>query len=650
MRFLEALSAKWDATREGYRLLLPVRFSFLTVLVTAVVLHFTDQGKDAVAALAEGEGTWLRWISFAALVGLFALQTWYWSRQLLRVHYRGQPYPRRWPRTTRWVPRLLGFTVFVAVIVVLARVRGNYDGVVRKPAQVLFWLIVVLAIEAAVFVAFVIVRRKRIGPVQTVERLRDFGPVTLRILGITALMAVIVLLVSTFAVQSAGHIGAISVLIIALGFWVALGGAVVHAGMRLRIPILSWLLLFAIVISPLAENHDVRTVPGPMPARPDADAAFAAWYARLVAETPNAATPRPVFIVATEGGGVRAAYWTAAVLTSLHDTVPGFTSHVFGISGASGGSVGAATYRTLLAEPTVHGALRPLARDALAYDVLAPTLAAYMEQDFVQRFLPLGFPDRARAIEEGWELGWSRAVHTQRFGEGFLATTTANADRFPSLFLNGTLVETGRRAIGSNVRIDNHFAYAVDAFDLIHADVPVSTAAHNSSRFPYISPAGRIGNRHIADGGYFDNSGASTAADLVDIVRRHPDFAKGLIRPYVIFIDCQPEEKRPVRVWTFANELIAPVMTFGQTYFSHGVAANAELREHTPPADRTTFTLVQHNGERFPLGWLLAARTRDLIDRQMSIDAPENGAHVRAIATALGVTPTVDAVSVRARQ
>lgn len=649
MPLLDALSAKWDAARELYRLLQPVRFSFLTLLVAAAALHLTDQGKDAIAALAEGNATWLRWILFVLLIGWFALQTWYWSRQLLRVRYRGQPDPRRWPRTIRWIPRLFGLTVFLVVIASLARVRSVYAGIIRKPAQVLGWIIFLLLLEAAAFFLFVVIRRRRMGPVETVERLRDFGPVTLRFLGITAVLAVIVLLFSTFAVQVVGRMGAISVLIVSLGFWVALGGAVVHAGMRARIPILTWLVLFAILISPFAENHHVRTIEGAAPSRPDADAAFAAWYARLVAETPNAPTPRPVFLVSTEGGGVRAAYWTAAVLTSLHDTIPGFTAHTFAISGASGGSLGAATYRTLLAERSLRGALRPLARETLAHDVLAPTLAAYMEQDFVQRFLPLGFPDRAHAIEEGWELGWSRAVHTERFGKGFLATTTADADRFPSLFLNGTLVETGQRAIGSNVRIDNRFAYAADMFNLTHADVPMSTAVHNSSRFPFISPVGRMGDRHVADGGYFDNSGASTTSDLVDIVRRHPDYAKGLIRPYVIFIDCQPEEHRPAPAWTVANELIAPVLTFGQTYFSHGLAAVAEVREHMPPADRATFTLVQHRGERFPLGWLLAARTRDLIDKQMGSDAPENGASVRAIANVLGVTAATDPVYVHAR-
>jgi hypothetical protein len=380
-----------------------------------------------------------------------------------------------------------------------------------------------------------------------------------------------------------------------------------------------------------------------VPERPAIDAAFATWYQRL-ATTPAAstATPRPVFIVATEGGGIRAAYWTAAVLTSLSDTVPGFTEHLFAVSGVSGGSVGATTYRALLAEPR-RGPLRKQAREVLAYDALAPTISAFTQQDFVQRFLPLGFPDRAEALEQGWELGWQRVVRSQRFANGFLATTMTDANRLPSLFLNGTVVETGQRTITSNVRIDNRFAAATDAFDQIGGDVPMSTGAHNSARFPYVSPVGTMRTGHIADGGYFENSGAGTVADILDVIRRHEDYGKGLIRPYVIFIDYRGIAT-PVEPSRFANEIGAPVATLLGTRGAHANAAVAEIREHLPRSEWTAFTLVQHEGERYPLGWLLAARTRDLMDKQMGPNSAENGKNVAAVAAALGTTPAPDEV------
>src|SRR5262249_7462795 len=57
--------------------------------------------------------------------------------------------------------------------------------------------------------------------------------------------------------------------------------------------------------------------------------------------------PRPgrrSYLGAAEGGGIRAAYWTALELASLHELDPEFDRSTFAISGISGGSVGATVY------------------------------------------------------------------------------------------------------------------------------------------------------------------------------------------------------------------------------------------------------------------------------------------------------------------
>lgn len=678
--WLARLSGTWQGAREFYRLLLPIRFSFVTLAVLGVALLLTAQGHDAVAALAEGNATWsarantIVRVFFAVLVALFATQTWYWSRQLLRIQFPGQPDPLRWPRAITWLPRLLGVAAFAVAFAGLAVVRSTYGSEVQDPANALLRIMIAIAIEAALFVFVVILRRRWLetsGGHQTTNQRPDatnLDPMTRRVLMLTFLLGLVFFLASTLAVQRIGRIGTMSVLLGSLGLWVSLGGALVYFGMKARIPILTWLLIFAILISPLADNHRVRTIAGtaPLPPRATIEQTFGTWYARLAAQDQRAGA-RPVFIVATEGGGIRAAYWTAAVLTSLSDTVPGFTDHLFAVSGVSGGSVGAATYRTLLAEQRASGGpLRPRARNALAYDALAPTIAAFTQQDFVQRFIPSGLagaflPDRATALEDGWEDGWHQAVGTRRFSQGFLATAGTDADRLPSLFLNGTLEETGQRIITSNVRIDNRFAGAADFFDAAGYDVRMSTGALNSARFPYVSPLGTIVRgpdtvagrldcgpgdpcEHIADGGYFENSGAGTAGDILQVVRAHPAYAKGMIRPYVIFVDFRglPQLVPPS---TRANELAGPIRTLLSVRSAHASAAVAELREQTRPEDRTNFTLVQKKNEvPFPLGWLLAARTRDLMDKQMGPDSAENGANVRRVAAALGVTPLPDAV------
>jgi hypothetical protein len=70
--------------------------------------------------------------------------------------------------------------------------------------------------------------------------------------------------------------------------------------------------------------------------------------------------PQLLIIVAAEGGGIRAAYWTAGILTRLVDCPPALADSLFAISAVSGGSLGAAVYVSLRAVPRVADAARGL--------------------------------------------------------------------------------------------------------------------------------------------------------------------------------------------------------------------------------------------------------------------------------------------------
>src|SRR5262249_7538403 len=67
-----------------------------------------------------------------------------------------------------------------------------------------------------------------------------------------------------------------------------------------------------------------------------------------------------------------------------------------------------------------------------------------------------------------------------------------------------------------------------DVFD----DIRLSTAAHNSARFPLISPPGEVRDQtdnvvdRIVDGGFFENFGAQTALEIATAIRAvDPDLA-----------------------------------------------------------------------------------------------------------------------------
>src|SRR5437868_10297520 len=73
-----------------------------------------------------------------------------------------------------------------------------------------------------------------------------------------------------------------------------------------------------------------------------------------------ASNPRKILLVASEGGGIRAAYWTALVLAELHDreqASPGTVGQAIVLSGVSGGAFGEAVYIACLRESGKEGSI-----------------------------------------------------------------------------------------------------------------------------------------------------------------------------------------------------------------------------------------------------------------------------------------------------
>jgi hypothetical protein len=84
----------------------------------------------------------------------------------------------------------------------------------------------------------------------------------------------------------------------------------------------------------------------------------------------------------------------------------------------------------------------------------------------------------------------------------------------------------------------------LDQGDDVLNDVRLDTAAHNSARFPLISPAGSIRNKdqaivdRIVDGGYFENYGALSAKELALAIHA----AQPALAPVVVVISNDPDD------------------------------------------------------------------------------------------------------------
>jgi hypothetical protein len=115
-------------------------------------------------------------------------------------------------------------------------------------------------------------------------------------------------------------------------------------------------------------------------------------------------------------------------------------------------------------------------------------------------------------------------------------------------------------------------------------DIYLSTAAHNSARFPIISPAGEIRNREhqvidrIVDGGYFENYGALGAMELAQAIRA----VEPKLRPFVLVISNDPDEDPDLTKADVADDaalayVSVPITAVANTRTSRGRLAVGQL-------------------------------------------------------------------------
>jgi hypothetical protein len=314
-----------------------------------------------------------------------------------------------------------------------------------------------------------------------------------------------------------------------------------------------WLLPIVVVIRMSVGNDDhMLDSAGPLAASTSplptfSNAYVKEWLARHCAPKPAPCTVR---FIAAHGGGQRAAYWTQAVLVALHDralasTDPAqrnFDRSVFAFSGVSGGSLGGLSYylaprsadrppaASPCPQPSAPATWREALCDAASADNLAPIIAAMLYRESLQAFWPepVGQLDRARVYERGLEDSWDHAFHDIPHARRILDTFPPRSDDIPDLYLNSTVVESGRRFVnGSRLpppefRADADYAGTGQPF--VMGPIRDSTAAHLSSRFSYVNPHATIVNDglirgRLVDGGYSEDTGLLTLLDVIDAFR-----------------------------------------------------------------------------------------------------------------------------------
>lgn len=414
-----------------------------------------------------------------------------------------------------------------------------------------------------------------------------------------AVSSVILIGTAVFPFQVAECLGAAAMTLVALGAWSLFLGTIQIALQQQRPPFIFYVARFRAVplmtllfVVPFILNlnggaagvHAIRSsdVPPSASTAPRGDKgltkslidpAWNSWVSRpktgcdksFEGQAPSRATQngvqthiRPLLLVAAQGGGIRAAYWTGRTMEAISRSAPCISDSILLASGVSGSSVGLVV--ASLAEKPNDGAITKSLDQLSDSKTLSTAMAGYLAGDAIAAVSGVRVPskgdgpaiwhDRAALIEISWESREKSLKNT------FSYTPSKSTG---ALVLNSTDSVSGCRVIvaqqepismsrseqAANISAHDREDLKCDAAGMgtaaalsfqdltgsasCMADLHWSTAAMLSARFPFVTPAGRLPEgdgecsstykAQLVDGGYADNTGLATLFDMVPEIR-----------------------------------------------------------------------------------------------------------------------------------
>ncbi len=372
----------------------------------------------------------------------------------------------------------------------------------------------------------------------------------------------------------------------------------------------------------------------------------------------------PVYFVMANGGASRAGYWTSSLLSKMEDSSKGnFSKHLFCLSGASGGSVGNATFFSLLRAKNQlqknNLTLTDASTQYLKSDFLTFTISHLLGPDIFRNFLPFLNSleiDRGRALALSLEKAPAKnSFLYDSFAVKFSSLITQKGQSYslPVLCINATRMSDGAPSVFSNILIenngmrDNYFNNRIDILSKLgeSRDIKLSTAVVLGASFPYISPAGRIDNTYLSknkkggwkekkesqyfvDGGYFDNSGAGVVNEMItalqNMMEKDSLFSpyKNKLEFYVIHImNTDPKKEKRYAINSLTNDLLAPAKTIMGSYGKQTSINDQRLKYYlyTLYNDEKHYTKIDLYDDAvsdfsYSMNWVFSERQRDTMN------------------------------------
>ncbi len=676
-----------------------ISFLFILMLIAFYALVFNGQANDLFVAFAEDYRSGTYMFLFTVALIIWANTVWLSSRIIFIISGLKPDYSyltnelaafdRRLPDKavleTRiknfmvWVPRSLCAITYI--IIVVAYFKANGFASFR-------WYPLVVIVTGALHVFYLYKRSYFLSKLIKGFDKRKYYSIRedLNSLGLKALLKSPYFRIETWssliidALLLAGlmfvpdfryFLRAGTIILIAFATYSFISLIIDWKGNRWQIPIIPFFILLFFVFGMWNNNHRIYDMGVQSTAevnnrKPDS-VYFREWLNYKISNGvfDTAKSSIPVYLIASEGGGSRACYWTTTLLTRLHQSVPSLYDHTFAASGVSGGNAGLGLFYTSLANEKAIKNPDFFKKDSLrninlmaAEDFLSNVTYAFVGPDMLQRFLPVPveFNKSKFTTDRGKYLSSSfNKAFNKYYGQAGISVNNSflkmwqekNAYAYPALLLNATHVEDGNKAVFSPFALNEKFyADTRDILSIMKKSVPLKEAITSCARFPAITPPGLVYSYneatgkekkwgHIVDGGYFENTAVQTCVQtklmMDDVIDKHFQSLKQKIKIIVVGIQiqkCYGDSK----AMGFNYEM-APLTAVTGVPFRWIWGADSMFKRMDKNYEAVKFELINNyyktnNGEKkktkknaLPLGWYLSQISKDIIYCQaMNID------------------------------
>jgi hypothetical protein len=297
--------------------------------------------------------------------------------------------------------------------------------------------------------------------------------------------------------------------------------------------------------------------------------------------------------------------------------------------------------------------LMQVIRDDAARTSLSAVGWGILYPDFVRTVPLVGSFLAAHGFGEDVDRGWALETQWLDHWDGRLWKTPPTISEWskevavgkrPAAIFNATAAESGQRFVIASTSMkqrDQSTIQLATAFP--EYDVRVSTAARLSATFPWVSPMARAADGkvafgvHVADGGYYDNSGILSASqwllEAVDAIKEHPVL--------FIVIDSTPAAPAEGKNWSWQRQAIGPVEALlavrdssqqARADFEMELALD-QLRQRVDIKD---FHFLYPAGRLTPLSWHLTPEQQNAIGRAWSDPDEQLRTELRAALRRLG--------------